>query len=380
MNEKMLTLILPIALLFWVSCEDSVPELSIDKTVTTSDPVVQHILNLGFSLDDIVEFDDRYIVEGDIAFDKDMELPEGLESGHWRDEKLLADNMNRIEVLVDLSTFTNTGANDDLYDAINGAMTDALGQWNGAQNRIQFVRVYSHKASNHPDILSLRTGQITVVEAPPEDSSNGNDGGGGPTISGELGCGVAGFPTPEGKPSPTITVFDINGNKSKAKLATTIVHEIGHCVGLRHTNVNDGVGISIPGTSDFNSVMNKDGCGRTQYQLTIGDRQAIQCILDPDCYTEDPEVCNVTGVGAYWVPMNNTIRASASTNQNSTHTRFYWQVTGGYIAGSSSGSQITVIPYCPTPRTVQIKAKTDCDPTYASTQITVNSPGCNSIF
>lgn len=376
-NERMLTLIMPLALLFWVSCEDSVPELSVDKTVSTTDPVVQHILNLGFNLEDIVEFSDRYMVEGDIAFEKDMELPKGLASGHWRDVNLLAENMTRIEVVVDMSTFPDTEADDDLYDFIDDAMKDAMGEWNSAQSRIHFDRVDEHLPLSNTSIRDKRIGQITIIAAP---RGNANDGDGDAMIDEDLTCGSASFPTASGKPFQTVTVYEDDGNRSRPSLATTIVHEIGHCVGLRHTNVFDTDGIYLPGTNDVNSVMNKSGCGNTRFQFTTGDRQAIQCILDPTCADDPPPPCNVSGVGAYWVPINNSIRASASTAQNSTHTRFYWEVTGGYIAGPSSGSHITVIPYCPTPRTVQIRAKTDCDPAWASTQITVNSPGCNTIF
>ncbi|AXG70117.1 dual-action HEIGH metallo-peptidase [Kordia sp. SMS9] len=91
---------------------------------------------------------------------------------------------------------------------------------------------------------------------------------------------AAGFPTRKGDPAKGFGInsrwFQLSIAPNVNELAGTMAHEIGHCIGLRHTdyqtrqscgqNVNEGsagVGaIYIPGTptgSDFNSIM--QSCG-----------------------------------------------------------------------------------------------------------------------
>ena len=91
---------------------------------------------------------------------------------------------------------------------------------------------------------------------------------------------AAGFPTRKGDPAKGFGInsrwFELSIAPTVAELAGTMVHEVGHCIGFRHTdyqtrescgqNVNEGsagVGaVYIPGTptgSDANSIM--QSCG-----------------------------------------------------------------------------------------------------------------------
>jgi hypothetical protein len=68
----------------------------------------------------------------------------------------------------------------------------------------------------------------------------------------------ASFPTTSGNVGPTVKISTNHNGLSSSKKNFTMVHELGHCIGMRHINNSESGRIKIPGTSttDNNSVMN----------------------------------------------------------------------------------------------------------------------------
>ena len=112
-----------------------------DLSTKQTDKVREYIKNLGFTDAQIVEKGAQYIVDGDIVFDKNMQIPD--DNGKLKTEQyyngFLVTNSSNIRVKVDAS-ITSMAAE------INGAIQ----QWNTVPNsKIKFVIV----TDNNYDIL-----------------------------------------------------------------------------------------------------------------------------------------------------------------------------------------------------------------------------------
>jgi hypothetical protein len=205
-----------------------------------SNEIVEYIISLGFAGDEIIELEDFYLVEGDILFPKNHDYYKDNLGGGTKQAStnnlVSQENINTMTVFVDPSIPT-TG-----IDNWRPGITLALYDMNSVGcSRVLFIPTTSSAAD------------ITIT------SDNG--------ILGDSTIAAAGFPS-SNQPFNFIFInldFFDNMTVSQAQQRYNIVHELGHCIGLRHTNwiTNDGppnpVGANlISGTSnnDPNSVMN----------------------------------------------------------------------------------------------------------------------------
>ena len=234
--------------------------------------VKNHVEGHGVNLDNIEKFnqifpdgtsEDKFLVDGCIAMSRaELDNIKNLTENGQR--------QYRTNNLVSPQTITVVGLNTGTY-ALTSQMKTAL-QWainnyNALPLNLTFSLSFSGNYSN---------ADIVVYRNP----FNNNAGG------------VAGFPS-GGQPYRWVQIYAGMSNYSTNVNEHVMTHEIGHCLGLRHTdyfsrascgqNVNEGSGSSgavhIPGTPtgiDWNSVMlacfssNEDG------EFGFYDRIALQ--------------------------------------------------------------------------------------------------------
>lgn len=186
-----------------------------NKTPSTSSTISQDVINQiaaqGFSTDQIIPVKGGYVVEGDIFLSTESLSSTGTNTSltlRVGDEEQYH-TTNLIKSLPRTITVSVTG----LTSIWTTATDTAIARYNLLGMRLTFQRVASG-------------GQIVVTGA-------------------DLGTGgilgqSSGFPDASGNPPGTITINNHPGtfgsNPSVQWLGTIIAHEMGHCIGFRHTD------------------------------------------------------------------------------------------------------------------------------------------------
>jgi hypothetical protein len=168
-----------------------------------SQETLMKIRSLGFSTVNVQVIDEGYLVEGDIILTKDMlnQRPSSptlriAEVEQYRTFNLVT-GMPRV---ITISTSGNVNTN------VSNAINNAIARYNAENLGLTFQRVSSGGTIN-----------IRVV-------------------NGAQYIASAGFPDSNGDPYPTINFNRQYQNWNNATLTTVFAHEIGHCIGFRHTD------------------------------------------------------------------------------------------------------------------------------------------------
>lgn len=195
--------------------------------------------------------EDVYLLEGDVAITKRQLLD--FEAALANGEKQYRTNNLVSPQVITVIGYTGSGYN--LTNKMRTALSWAVDNYNALNLNITFSLSYA--ASTNADIVVYR--------------NISNNGAGG----------VAGFPS-GGQPYKWVQIYNGMENYNTNTVEHVMTHEIGHCVGFRHTdwfsrascgqNSNEGTGsdgaVLIPGTPsgiDWASVMlacfssNEDG-------------------------------------------------------------------------------------------------------------------------
>lgn len=242
--KKLTFFLLAGALVIIQSCTQQVSE---DPSKIVTEEELALISNAGFDVNNIPpqHFEEGYLIEGDIYLTKNqlqtnfggssLDLPT---EEHYSTNNLVSVSGSR-NITVYISAADNTG-NSTINKARGGnggggkpsgggdsaqfpaeygeALNDAIGRYNSENLTITFERVYS---SSGADIVFTRLRK-------------------GDERQGILGS--AGFPTNSGDAYGEIKMSGIiqstYGWSTKA-IATVMAHEIGHCIGFRHTDFYD---------------------------------------------------------------------------------------------------------------------------------------------
>jgi hypothetical protein len=197
MKKKLVSLAALVAGSLLVSCE-----LNEAPATQVPDETLAQISAMGFSTQNVVRTDGGYLVEGDI-------LLQESDLGGSHDGKVL-----RIAEVEQYRTFNLvTGAprtitvsvSSNVSAAFSTAVNNAIGRYNAENLGLTFQRVSSGGDIN---IRIVNTGQYIAS---------------------------AGFPS-GGDPYGEIKYAKKYSNYSDGFMTTVIAHEMGHCVGFRHTD------------------------------------------------------------------------------------------------------------------------------------------------
>jgi hypothetical protein len=243
-KNMLITMAMLIAIAF-AACKKSAnapAEIPKVKTTEQSQKVYEYIIGLGFFAHTIVEHADEFIVEEDIIFPKNMQVPDGklTTEQYYTGSLVTAAKVANIRLKIDPS-----------MSSMSAEITSAINQWNAVAS------------CNINWVVSTGTFDVTITDF-------------------NLGSGICGQGTfPSGGSAGNLIRINkayIAGN-SFAQRARTICHEMGHNVSFRHTNwaaIGESSATPIPGsgTTDAASLMNGGQCGSGATVLSARDQSA----------------------------------------------------------------------------------------------------------
>lgn len=230
LNQPVAIVLIAVLSVLAVSCKKDAKAPAQPEAV--SEEVLAKIYNLGFSNKNVVKHDEGYLVEGDIVI-TEAELNQKPEMQFLR---VGEEEQYRTYNLVGSLPRTITVRVSGLPTAYITATDEAIRRYNAENLLIRFSRVTSG-------------GNIVLSPAP----------------SGAGYLASAGFPS-GGNPYGSVRVNSayLGSNPGTNYLATILAHEIGHCIGFRHSDymsrqyscggspVNEGAStvgaVHIPGT------------------------------------------------------------------------------------------------------------------------------------
>jgi hypothetical protein len=248
-----------VVLFAFSSCLPQDSEQMVDKGI--SQDVLKQIEHLGFSTENVAKLDDGYLVEGDILLTE-----EDLQGDAHRMELVIAQEeqyhtFNLVTGLPRVIKVRTTSTNAKLSQAIDAA----IARYNAENLSLTFLRV----TTTDQDILIQEVNTNQFIAS-------------------------AGFPS-GGNPFGSISYSRrYLGNSYSLNFVTTVVaHEMGHCIGFRHTDYmnrsyscgtggNEGAGtvgaVHIPGTPtgpDPNSWMLACLSATTNRPFNANDKVAL---------------------------------------------------------------------------------------------------------
>lgn len=188
------------------SCSKNAPETAVlDQGIPAE--IKAKITALGFDTDGAYPSEDGYIVENDIFLsNEDLNKPIDLKA------LIIADNeqYRTNNLVTGLPRNITVRVSSTLPSSIVTATDAAIARYNAQNLGLTFSRVTSG-------------GNIVVSKAP----------------SGSGYIASAGFPTSTGNPYSSIKFNTTYASWNANTLASIMAHEMGHCIGFRHTDYMD---------------------------------------------------------------------------------------------------------------------------------------------
>ncbi|MDY8137666.1 reprolysin-like metallopeptidase [Aquimarina sp. 2201CG5-10] len=293
--------ILFLSLLFtvFIGCSED-DYLSEDNNIQQTDAVFDTLKSWGFSDDEIEDKGTYYLVVGDIVFYKNKKYHSPNTSNTRQREHPNSVTINNVNV------FLNTGMNNDWRNA----SINAINRWNNASSGL-FLNITPTLANAHIEIMYDTHDPATTLA---------------PNVFGR-----GEFPTADGLPGTRIWInpdFNACGFAITQNMRiSNVQHELGHNLGIMHTNQSGGN--LIPGTpsTDAQSVMN-GGQACSIDNFSAGDFSAIDFLFPP---------LNITGIA---------LICSGSTNYNIQNDGIpiNWTTSSNLQILSSSNNGISVSP------------------------------------
>lgn len=225
------------------------------EKMNENDIVLKRILKAGFDKKSIVEYEDRYVVDGDMIFYKSDSVSDKATTEQIQYALLVApEYRGDVKVYLDAGSFSSINLNTVLDNVITA--------YNGLSNTLRFTRVFS---SFNADIIIVRDNSLPLGV-----------------------CGQGVWPFPNGRAGNRVFISENTlityGITSAGELQQLIAHEIGHCVGMWHTNSTPSSpgGGYIPTTpvSDPASVFNGSNCGTSWIGFSTGDISGLNYLYN----------------------------------------------------------------------------------------------------
>lgn len=201
---------------FNYSCqEENLPEIQeIQEIQEIPQKVIDQLVMMGFNPDGIEKVEEGYRIERDIIITDEFLATSGYgvevpNNARYSTTNLVNAGTGRV-ITIYASERGKSGYSPKMLEGLD----EAIARYNAENLLITFQRITNAKKA---DILMTKF-------------SKREDGGGV--------LGTAGFPT-AGDPYGEIKLSGVLDYYSVDLIATVIAHEIGHCIGLRHTDYYD---------------------------------------------------------------------------------------------------------------------------------------------
>jgi len=326
-------------LLVFQSCTKDTLNVENLQVELKDEPVVDKLIEMGYKLERIEELDDFYLVQGCLMFSKNIDDYNNDIGNHEKQastNNLVSQaNVAAIWVYIDPSLPTSG------VDYWTGAIYYAMSVYREVPDcRVFFSPTHSRSAA---DII-IQSDNNTLPDNV---------------------IASAGFPSNNQPHNRILINLDYDSNKSVAlgSKSYNMVHELGHCIGFRHTNWQsrgEGTGSAganlIPGTpsEDPNSVMNGGTADNVFLGLSSYDIVSLK-YLYPEVITLSSTVKNTGifvrgGFNSFNVsdyPSNSTIKWQYSTGLRVIYggsTGSYFNLSSLSSAGNSGWVNVTVTP------------------------------------
>jgi hypothetical protein len=206
MQNKILSAFALMLLIAGASCNKSTSTSQEPTEVTSS--VVNSIKDLGFSTEGITSTEGGYIVEGDI-FISGNDLNRSVSGTILRVGQ--SEQYRTTNLVTGLPRVITVSVDSKLPASYVAATDEAISRYNAQNLQLSFTRVSSG-------------GNIAITAAPKNAQY----------------LASAGFPTSTGEPYNKVLVSTRQiGSQPQATVASIIAHEMGHCIGFRHTDYMD---------------------------------------------------------------------------------------------------------------------------------------------